>query len=131
MRFKNIVVTFIEATIGQGSSIRNHTESNNNECITRIEKILSIIGSKWTIQILRELSSGTKRFAQLQKSLKGISPKTLSTRLQELESYNIITKTVYPEVPPRVEYSFSSQGEGLKKVLFDLYEWGEEFLGDE
>jgi DNA-binding HxlR family transcriptional regulator len=96
-----------------------------NQCES-LEKSLSIIGSKWTLLILRELSSGTKRFAQLQKSLKGISPKTLSSRLQELEKNKIIVKKVYPEVPPRVEYSFASRGESLKKILYDLYEWGAE-----
>ncbi len=72
-----------------------------------IKKTLSILGGKWTLLILRDLFNETKRFGQLQKSLKGISPKTLSSRLQELEKEGIIAKKVYPEVPPRVEYSLA------------------------
>ncbi|WP_032078987.1 winged helix-turn-helix transcriptional regulator [Clostridium drakei] len=104
----------------------NQCESSNENCIGQLEKSIAVIGSKWTLLILRELSSGTKRFAQLQKSLKGISPKTLSLRLKELEKNKIVIKKIYPEVPPRVEYSFASRGESLKKILHDLYEWGAE-----
>lgn len=102
----------------------HQSDTNNENCVSQLEKNLSIISSKWTLLILCELSSGTKRFVQLQKSLKGISPKTLSSRLQELEKNKIIVKKVYPEVPPRVEYSFASRGESLKKILCDLSEWG-------
>lgn len=91
-----------------------------------IEKTLSIIGGKWTILILRDLAGGTKRFGQLQKSLNGISPKTLSSRLHELEKEGIVTKEVYPEVPPRVEYSLTTRGESLRKILLALIEWGTE-----
>ena len=104
----------------------NQYDSSNENCINQLEKSLSIIGSKWTLLILRELSGGTKRFAQLEKALKGISPKTLSSRLQELEQNKIIVKKIYPEVPPRVEYSFAARGESLKRILNDLYEWGAE-----
>jgi DNA-binding HxlR family transcriptional regulator len=100
-------------------------EPNNGRCI-QLEKALSTIGGKWTLLILRELSSGTKRFAQLEKSLKGISPRTLSFRLQELEKYNIVVKKVYPEVPPRVEYSLSSGSESLIKILGALSDWATE-----
>ncbi|HMM19964.1 MAG TPA: helix-turn-helix domain-containing protein [Selenomonadales bacterium] len=105
----------------------NHCDSSNENCISQLEKNLSIIGSKWTLLILRELASGTKRFAQLEKALKGISPKTLSVRLQELEKNKIIVKKIYPEVPPRVEYSFAARGESLRKILNDLSEWGAEY----
>lgn len=98
------------------------------ECYCPIQKTLSIIGGKWTLSILRDLSSGTKRFGELQKSLKGISPKTLSSRLQELEKEDIVAKKIYPEVPPRVEYSLTSKGESLKKILLDLVKWGTENL---
>lgn len=71
-------------------------------------------------------TNGTKRFGQLQKSLKGISPKTLSSRLQELEKEGIIIKKVYPEVPPRVEYTFTPKGERLRKIVLALADWGSE-----
>jgi DNA-binding HxlR family transcriptional regulator len=105
--------------------VSNTSEPNSRKCI-QLENTLSIISGRWTLLILRELSSGTKRFAQLQKSLKGISPRTLSSRLQELEKNKIVVKKVYPEVPPRVEYSLSSQCEGLIKILRDLSEWAAE-----
>ncbi|HZD59760.1 MAG TPA: helix-turn-helix domain-containing protein [Anaerolineae bacterium] len=89
-----------------------------------MERTLSLIGSKWTLLILREFLDGTKRFGQLKKSLPGISPKTLSQRLQELEKEGILTKKIYPEVPPRVEYSLTPRGERLKSILLDLVNWG-------
>lgn len=102
-------------------------EPKNEGCI-HLEKALSIISGKWTLLIVGELSRGTKRFSQLQKSLKGISPKTLSSRLQELEKNKIVAKKVYPEVPPRVEYSLTSRCEGLIKILGDLSGWAVEHL---
>lgn len=100
----------------------------NNFC--PIKKTLSILGGKWTLLILRELFNETKRFGQLQKSLPGISPKTLSSRLRELEKEGIVAKKVYPEVPPRVEYSLTSRGESLKRILLALVEWGAEHFSD-
>lgn len=108
--------------------MNNQDEQRLDECYCPAQKALSILGGKWTLSIIRELSSGTKRFGQLQKSLKGISPKTLSARLQELEKQDIVTKEVYPEVPPRVEYSLTAKGESLKKILHDLVKWGTENL---
>lgn len=105
----------------------NQCESNKENCM-QLEKALSIISGKWTLLILRELFSGTKRFSQLQKSLKGISPRTLSSRLQELEKYNLISKKVYSEVPPRVEYTLSTGSENLGRILHDLSEWAMEHL---
>ncbi|MCP6652151.1 helix-turn-helix transcriptional regulator, partial [Klebsiella pneumoniae] len=81
---------------------------------------LSIIGSKWTFLILWNLYEGTKQFSQLQKSLQGIIPKTLSLRLHELEAKGVIIKTVYPEVPPRVEYSMTDKGNNLKDIFGEL-----------
>lgn len=110
--------------------MNNQCEPNHEKYVSLLEKTLSILGSKWTLLILRELSDGTKRFGQLQKSLKGISPKTLSSRLQELEEEGIVVKKVYPEVPPRVEYSLTPRGESLKKVLVALFEWVAEHISN-
>ena len=93
------------------------------KCSAAIEETLSIIGSKWTFLILWNLYEGTKRFSQLQKSLNGISPKTLSLRLHELETNGVIIKTVYPEVPPRVEYSMTEKGNNLKDIFIALIKW--------
>jgi len=89
-------------------------------------KLLSIVSSKWTLLILSELLDGTKRFGQLKKSLPGISPKTLSQRLQELEKEGLVNRKIYPEVPPRVEYSLSQKAEGLKSIFFSLVQWSTE-----
>lgn len=96
-----------------------------------VERILSLLSSKWTIFILRDLCSGTKRFGQLRKSLQGISPKTLSQRLRALEKEGMVSKKIYPEIPPRVEYSLTSRGESLKNILLPLIEWAAEYNGED
>lgn len=88
-------------------------------------KTLKIIGSKWTMLILCHLKDGTKRFGELQRELDGISPKTLSTRLQQLEKQSIVKKTVYPEIPPRTEYSLTEQGRTLRTIINSMEHWGE------
>ncbi len=90
-----------------------------------VEKALKILGSKWTILILRDLLSGKKRFGELRKSLEGVSPKTLSTRLRYLEKKGIVERRVYPEVPPRVEYSLTKRGKSLGAIIKSIKEWGE------
>jgi DNA-binding HxlR family transcriptional regulator len=92
-----------------------------------ITNALKVIGSKWTILILRDLCEEKKRFGELQRSLDGISPRTLSQRLQELEKQGIISKKVFAEVPPRVEYSLTEQGKSLKRIINQIREWGEQF----
>ena len=89
-----------------------------------IEKTLRVIGGKWTILILRDLFNGTKRFGELQRSLHGISPKTLSERLKQLEAQGIIRRMIYPEIPPRVEYSLTEKGKSLQAILDDMRTWG-------
>ncbi len=89
-----------------------------------VTKTLKIIGSKWTILILHQLCSGTKRFGELQRSLNGISPKTLSLRLQQLEKHGIVHKKVFAEIPLHVEYSLTKRGTSLKTVIDDMEKWG-------
>jgi len=90
-----------------------------------VTKTLKIIGSKWTILILHDLCQGTKRFGELQRSLTGISPKTLSLRLQQLEKSGILKKKVFAEVPLHVEYSLTEKGKSLKAVIDGMHKWGE------
>lgn len=90
-----------------------------------VEKTLKIIGSKWTMNILHNLFSGKKRFGELQKSLMGISSKTLSLRLQELEKEKIIYKKVFAEIPLHVEYSLTAKGRSLKDIFSKMARWGE------
>jgi len=92
-----------------------------------VTNALKVIGSKWTILILRDLCEEKKRFGELQRSLEGISPRTLSQRLQELEKQGIVSKSVFAEVPPRVEYALTERGKSLKKIIGQIREWGEQF----
>lgn len=90
-----------------------------------VEKTLRIIGAKWTAMILHNLFEGKNRFGELERALKGISPKTLSLRLKELEHENIINKKVYAEVPLHVEYSLTEKGKTLRSILQAMARWGE------
>jgi DNA-binding HxlR family transcriptional regulator len=92
-----------------------------------IENTLQVIGSKWTVLVLRELFGGTKRFGEIEKLLSGISPRTLSLRLASLEEFGIVERKVYPEVPPRVEYKLSALGKSLEPVLKAMNTWGTNF----
>lgn len=89
-----------------------------------IENTLKVIGSKWTVLIIRELAKGTLRFGQLEKLLTGISPRTLSLRLGSLEEFGVIERKVYPEVPPRVEYKLTAIGRSLEPVFKVMHNWG-------
>ena len=96
----------------------------NEGCISRA---LSVLGNKWSALILRDMSEGPKRFSELEKSLVGISPRTLSQRLDDLEEYGIITKKSFAEVPPRVEYYLTSKGRDLVPSLQALANWGQKY----
>lgn len=95
----------------------------DNQC--GVDTTIRIIGRKWTILILYNLLNSPRRFGELQKTLKGISPKTLSLRLTELESDGLISKKIYAEVPPRVEYTLTHKGETLNEIICKMREWGE------
>ena len=81
---------------------------------------VSLIGSKWKLLIIRNLMNRPWRFNELQKSLEGISQKVLTDSLRSMEADGIITRTVFPEVPPRVEYSLSELGESLRPIINDM-----------
>ena len=92
-----------------------------------IAHAMEIIGNKWTALILRDLTSGPKRFGELEKSLRGISPRTLSQRLDDLEAQAIITRTTYAEMPPRCEYTLTAKGEALMPILKQMAVWGAKY----
>lgn len=99
------------------------------ETITRIpecpvEMTLQLIGDKWKVLIIRDLLSGTKRFNELMRSVGGISQKVLTSNLRSLEASGLVNRKVYPEVPPRVEYSLTETGISLKPILDSMIEWG-------
>ena len=94
-----------------------------------IEHTVNLIGHKWKVLILRNLfNQGTLRFNEMHKGIDGISQKMLTQQLRQLEADGIICRKVYPEVPPRVEYSLSVLGESLKPILEEMNKWGREHL---
>jgi DNA-binding HxlR family transcriptional regulator len=88
-----------------------------------------IICGKWTILVIRDLAEGRTRFCELERSLEGISPRTLSLRLRALEEQGIVERHTYPEVPPRVEYSLTEKGRALHPLIEDMRRYGREWLG--
>jgi DNA-binding HxlR family transcriptional regulator len=88
-----------------------------------------IICGKWTILVIRDLADGRSRFCELERSLEGISPRTLSLRLRALEEQGIVERRTFPEVPPRVEYSLTSKGKALVPLIEDMRRYGREYLG--
>lgn len=89
-----------------------------------VELTLLLISNKWKVLIIRDLLDGTKRFSELKKSINNISQKVLTSNLRELEENNLLTRKVYPEVPPRVEYTLTNIGYSLKTLLDDMDKWG-------
>lgn len=94
----------------------------NNSC--GVEKTLKIIGTKWTILIIRDLCDGTRRFGQLQRSLEGISPRTLALRLKQLEDEGIVKRKAFQEIPLHVEYSLTTKGNSLRDIIEKMRQWG-------
>jgi DNA-binding HxlR family transcriptional regulator len=90
-----------------------------------------IICGKWTMLVIRDLADGSTRFSELERSLAGISPRTLSLRLRALEEEGIVERTTYPQVPPRVEYSLTEKGRALVPLIEDMRAYGREWLGAE
>src|ERR1700741_5229737 len=88
-----------------------------------------IVCSKWTLLLVRDLSEGHSRFCELERSLAGISPRTLSLRLRALEEEGIVERHTYPEVPPRVEYALTAKGEALLPIIASMREYGSQWLG--
>lgn len=88
---------------------------------------LSILGNKWSALILRDLVGGPKRFGELERSLAGISPRTLSQRLDDLEACGVISKKSFAEMPPRVEYTLTAKGIDFVPALQQMAEWGAKY----
>ncbi len=89
-----------------------------------VETTLMLISSRWKVLIIRDLLGGTKRFGELKKSIQGISQKVLTSHLRDMEAGGLLTRKVYPEVPPKVEYTLTETGLSLKPVLDSMVEWG-------
>ncbi len=90
-----------------------------------------LVCGKWTLLLVRELAEGRSRFCELERSLTGISPRTLSLRLRALEEEGIVERHTFPEVPPRVEYALTDKGEALRPIIEDMRAWGSRWLDDD
>jgi DNA-binding HxlR family transcriptional regulator len=95
-----------------------------------VARTAKIISRKWTILIIRDMASGIKRFNQLERSLYGISPKTLSERLRSLEKEGIVVRQAFAEVPPHVEYSLTEKGYDLVYVIESMRNYGDRWLSN-
>src|SRR5579859_224835 len=108
------------------TSVTLNKKTGNTAC--PVARTARIISGKWTLLIIRDLASGVKRFNQLERSLQGISPKTLSERLRSLEEEGIITRQMFAEVPPRVEYALTEKGHDLVCVIENMRTFGKLWL---
>lgn len=95
-----------------------------------VARTAQIMGNKWTPLILRDLADGHRRFSELERSLVGISPKTLSERLRKLEESSVVKRTCYAEVPPRVEYELTDKGHALLPVIESMRQFGTVWMDD-
>ena len=102
----------------------SHANDNCPVCRTA-----EIVCAKWTMLVIRDLAEGRSRFCELERSLEGISPRTLSLRLRALEEEGIVERKTYPEVPPRVEYALTEKGRALMPIVEDMREYGRRWLG--
>jgi DNA-binding HxlR family transcriptional regulator len=87
-----------------------------------------VVCGKWTLLLVRDLAEGCSRFCELERSLAGISPRTLSLRLRALEEEGIVERHTFPEVPPRVEYALTEKGQALLPIIEDMRSYGEHWL---
>lgn len=92
-----------------------------------IETTLKMLGCKWKVLIIRELLSGTKRFGELKKSVVGITQKVLTSKLREMEELGLLERKIYPQIPPKVEYTLTDIGYSLRPVLESLKSWGKDY----
>ncbi len=90
-----------------------------------VETTLMLIGDKWKVLILRDLMPGTRRFGELKKSIGSVSQKVLTAQLRDMEAKGLVSRKVYAEVPPRVEYSLTDLGRSLNPILDAMRRWGE------
>ena len=92
-----------------------------------VETTLMLIGDKWKVLILRDLMSGTKRFGELKRSIGHVTQKVLTAQLRDMEAKGLLTRKVYAEVPPRVEYTLTATGYSLRPILDSMVAWGTDY----
>lgn len=102
--------------------MKNNDQTNHHEC--HVSKALSVLGGKWKLPLLKQLTAGTKRYNELFRELDGITQRMLTKQLRELESDRIVTRKVYAVIPPKVEYTLTKAGRDLQNVILELEKWG-------
>lgn len=110
--------------MNEGSTMT--TKCENHSCA--IMNTLQLIGNKWVILIIARLFEGTRRFGELGREIPEISSKMLTQQLRKMEKDGLVSRKVYPEVPPKVEYSLTEKGKSLKPILLSVVEWGERYV---
>jgi DNA-binding HxlR family transcriptional regulator len=100
--------------------------ASNDSC--PVCRTAEIVCGKWTLLVIRDLADGRSRFCELERSLNGISPRTLSLRLRALEEEGIVERQTFPEVPPRVEYALTTKGRALVPLIEDMRAYGRQWL---
>jgi len=108
--------------------LKMSAESNSRCPVCRTA---DVVCGKWTLLVIRDLAAGRARFCELERSLEGISPRTLSLRLRALEEEGIVERNTFPEVPPRVEYALTEKGEALVPLIEDMRRYGSRWLLEE
>ncbi|MBL8877920.1 MAG: helix-turn-helix transcriptional regulator [Phycisphaerales bacterium] len=103
------------------------TKRGKKEVGCPVETTLRVIAGRWKVMVLHYLLPGTKRFNELHRALRGVSHRTLAQQLRELEHDGIVRRKVYPQIPPKVEYSLTALGRTLEPVLSAMHRWGETF----
>ena len=102
---------------------------SNSRC--PVCRTAEVVCGKWTLLLIRDLAEGSSRFCELERSLRGISPRTLSLRLRALEEEAIVERQTFPEVPPRVEYALTDKGKALVPLVEDMRSYGRRWLSDD
>jgi DNA-binding HxlR family transcriptional regulator len=100
----------------------------NNSHVCPAEVAIQVLSGKWKLYILKNLREGKKRFSELQRAIPGITQRMLSKQLRELETCGLIKRTVYPVVPPMVEYELTDLGKGLEEIFEAMHRWGLKYL---
>jgi DNA-binding HxlR family transcriptional regulator len=122
--FSITMINTILSKVTMQTKVINQTIEKHPGCIA---EALSIVGNKWTALLVMEMSRGVTRFSNFETALSGISPRTLSQRLDYLESVEIIIKKKFVEVPPRVEYKLTNKGKDLLPILQSMANWGDKY----
>jgi DNA-binding HxlR family transcriptional regulator len=115
-----------DAALRHSGATLHFVKRSNDAC--PVCATAELVCTKWTMLIVRDLAQGRSRFCELERSLAGISPRTLSLRLRELEAEGVVERRTYPEVPPRVEYALTEKGQALLPIIEQMREFGRGWL---